>query len=143
MNLHEPVHFFHAREQTVRARLDEFAHAVGHQVDADADHAAIGERFQLALGQAGFHQRDAFETSAGMGDGVEHAAIIPAIRPGADQQTVCQSMRIEHRAELSGRAGLAGVRLVVHGGRKRVLVAAKNMGVTIDGASGGHLWPAS
>ena len=47
------------REQALGAGLEKLAHAMGAQVEADADHAAIGERGELALGYAGGDERDA------------------------------------------------------------------------------------
>ena len=43
MDLQEPAHLLDAREQAVRARFVELAHAVGGEIEADADDAGVGE----------------------------------------------------------------------------------------------------
>ena len=101
----------------------------------------IGERSQLTVGDVGLHQGDALETSGRGGKAVEQAAIVGAVRLGADQEPMRQAVRVEHGQEPRHAARLARMRLVGRIRRIRKAGAAEHVGVAVGSAQSLHASP--
>jgi hypothetical protein len=69
----------------------------------------------------------------------EQAAVVGAVRLGADQQPVGQPVGVEDGEELLDGAGLAGMRRVDRLRRVRIRRAAEHVRVAVGGAIGGHV----
>ena len=136
MDLQEPAHLLDAREQAVRARFVELAHAVGGEIEADADDAGVGECAKLAIRDRGLDQRDALEPSARGRDAVEHAAIVVAVGLRGDHQAVGHLVRVEHREEIRHGAHLARLRPIDQIFGERILRPAEDMRVAVGGVYG-------
>ena len=134
MDLQEPVDLPDAGEQAIRARLGQFGEAVRAEVHPNADHAAIGKRREVAIGDRGRHQRDALQASPARSDRVEHAAIVAAVRLCADQEAVRQAVGVEHGQKAGDAPALARVGNVDRLRGEWIRGIAKDVRVAICGA---------
>src|SRR5215470_9905159 len=76
LDLHQPSHLTRPCQQASRRRLLDPRRAVGDQIDAKADRAAVVEGGQRTLVDVGRNPRDALEPALALADGREHAAVI-------------------------------------------------------------------
>ena len=141
VDLEEPAHLLQPGEQPRGGGVVELRHAEGAEIEAHPDHAAVGERSQLTVGDVGLHQGDALETSRSGGKAVEQAAIVGAVRLGADQEPMRQAVRVEHGQEPRHAARLARMRLVGRIRRIRKAGAAEHVGVAVGSAQRLHASP--
>jgi hypothetical protein len=134
VDLQEPPHLPDPGQQPIGAWLHELAHAVGGEIEADPDHAPIGQRAQGMVGDVRARQGDALQPSLAGGEAVQQTTVVGAVGPGADQQAVRQPVGLEHREELCRRARLARMGLVHDIRRVRIGAAAEHVGVAIGRA---------
>lgn len=133
MDLDMPAERVDAVEQVAPGGRRQAGQVQPDQVQADADHAGLGQGAQPGVVDGGIHHRHAAQPRRRGAQRLEQMAVVGAQEAGLHQYAVRQPVRVQ-QAQVLGQGGVVVGRVAASVRQRQALV--KDVGVGVDGGAG-------
>ncbi|MNL35366.1 hypothetical protein D3C87_1573960 [compost metagenome] len=133
VDLYMPAQRVDAAQQDLPDRRVQGGQIEPDQVQADADHAGLGQGPQFGFGYVRRHHGHAAQASGGGAQRLHQMAVVGAQEAGLHQHAVAQPMRVQ-QAQVVGQRGIVIGCMAAGVGKRQAL--PEYMGVGVDGGAG-------